>query len=305
MLFVDESELDGEVPIEPNIVVRGECLNVMSHIKEDSIQLVLTDPPYGTTNCSWDSIIPLPEMWEALQRVIQKKRAIVLFCSQPFTSVLITSNMEWYKYSWVWEKNMATGFLDSRWRPLNSVEDIAVFSSKGWTFYNPQMEIGKMHTKTLGTNTELYKSATQKGVRPSNLFYPKRVLRYDSIPRSDPEKFHPTQKPVPLLEYLILTYTNPGETVLDFTAGSMSTAIAALNTRRRFIGIEMSQKYFDLGAARIERRMAQLSALGFSEYKRDGISPDSQVSLFQWAGIQEEYYGHETRVIKGQPSTHN
>jgi len=285
MNFFSQDNLPEASP--PHSLIHGDCLEVMKRIEAGSVGLVLTDPPYGTTQASWDSVIDLDRMWEALYFVIPDKRVIALFCSQPFTSVLISSNLRRFKYSWVWEKNVATGFLDCKWRPLSNTEDIAIFSTKGWPFYNPQMSVGAIHSRTMGGATVLYNDVKGKGSRHSALYHPKRLLKFDTVPKGVQERIHPTQKPVDLLEYFIKTYTDPGETVLDFTAGSMSTVIACLNTGRKYIAIEMDNVYLEKGIARVEKREREISALGISVENMRGISADGQISLFQWAGVQD------------------
>jgi site-specific DNA-methyltransferase (adenine-specific) len=238
----------------------GDCLEMMSEIEDGSVDLVLTDPPYGTTACAWDSIIPLPEMWALLRRVLKPAGAAVFTASQPFTSVLATSNLDWFKYCWVWEKSRATGHVHARNKPMKKHEDVLVFSS-GTTVhasqsasrmtYSPQGLVKKAVPtirKSGGTSNAVM------GARPSHKDalqefegYPHSVLRF----ASESKTVHPTQKPVALMEYLIRTYTNEGEVVLDFTMGSGTTGVAALQAGRRFIGIEQDEDYFDIAEARI------------------------------------------------------
>lgn len=219
----------------------------MKKIPDGSIDLVLTDPPYGTTACKWDTIIPFEPMWEQLKRVTKKNGAIVLFGSQPFTSALVMSNPKMFKYEWVWVKSKATGFLDCKKRPLNNVETIDVFSS-GTPIYYPQMIEGKTH-KNGGFATgpaNVYGDFSNRTHTESNLYYPKRTIYFKTE-----HGLHPTQKPVALMEYLIKTYTNEGETVLDFTMGSGTTGVACKNLNRNFIGIELDKDYFEIAKARI------------------------------------------------------
>lgn len=227
----------------------GDCLQEMNRIADHSIDAIICDPPYGTTACAWDSVIPFESMWEQLKRVIKPRGAIVLFGSQPFTSALIMSNAEWFKYCWVWEKNIATGYGNANKIPLKSHEDISVFY-KNQPIYNPQ-ELKKanklMHRS--GAGRFMGKSGLTTGMYVQEYEnYPKQIIRFD-IP---PESLHPTQKPVDLLAYLIRTYTNEGETVLDFTMGSGSTGVAAMQTGRNFIGIELDENYFSIAKKRIE-----------------------------------------------------
>jgi len=230
-------------------LIHGDCLEVMKSIDSGSIDMVLTDPPYGTTACKWDSVIPFDLMWEQLKRIIKPNGAIVLFGSEPFSSALRMSNIKQYKYDWVWVKEQGTGFLNSKKQPLKNNEQISVFYGKQ-PVYNPQMRLGfKPYTTKKGGLTDNYrKDSVDEVVTVSNgERYPLNTLNY---PR-DKSKLHPTQKPVPLMEYLIKTYTNENETVLDFTMGSGTTGVACGNLGRSFIGIEMDKDYFDIAKERI------------------------------------------------------
>lgn len=221
----------------------------MKEIESGSVDMILTDPPYGTTACKWDSIIPLEPMWEQLKRIIKPNGAIVMTASQPFTTTLIASNMKMFKYCLVWEKSRSTGFLQAKFMPMKSHEDIAVFVGSGKPRYNPQKTEGHAptnsakgygHSPTFGNSKERnYKG----GDTTRN---PKSVLKFTSE-----RGLHPTQKPVALMEYLIKTYTNESETVLDFAMGSGTAGVAAKNLNRSFIGIELDQGYFDIAKARI------------------------------------------------------
>lgn len=230
----------------------GDCLERMKEIPDGSVDMVLTDPPFGTTKCSWDSVIPFEPMWNELKRIIKPNGAVVLFGAEPFSSLLRCSNIKDFKYDWVWEKSKATGFLNSKRQPLRAHEIISVFYSKPPT-YNPQMTEGVAYNKGVRkeqTQNDVYGSFDQVEVKSEGLRFP-RSVQYFKTAESE-GSFHKTQKPVALLEYLIKTYTQEGETVLDFTFGSCSTGVAALNTNRKFIGIEMEEKYFDIGASRME-----------------------------------------------------
>ncbi len=229
-------------------------------MKGHDIDLVLTDPPYGTTQCKWDSVLPLPEMWEGIKGCIKNNAAIVLFSAQPFTSVLVSSNIKDYKYSWVWEKTQATGFLNAKKQPMRAHEDICVFYDKQSTFNPQKTENHKpmnSYTKlaSVQNKTEVYGKVKmdQSGGGATSRF-PRSVLLFSSDKQRTKLNgtIHPTQKPVALLEYLIKTYTNEGDTVLDFTMGSGSTGVACMNTNRKFIGIEKDQKYFEIAKKRIE-----------------------------------------------------
>lgn len=231
-------------------LMQGDCLERMKEIPSGSVDMILTDPPYGTTACKWDSIIPLEPMWEQLKRIIKPNGAIVMTASQPFTSVLIVSNLKQYKYNWVYRKPQGVDPFMAKIRPLNDIEDIVVFGGKGKTIYNPQFEIGKPYTITRDKKTRLnqivnaeFKETTTVN---SGSRLPKRVLDF-----KQERGLHPTQKPVVLMEYLIKTYTNEGDMVLDFTMGSGSTGVAARNLGRKFIGIELDQGYFKIAKERI------------------------------------------------------
>ena len=225
---------------------QGDCLELMKSIPDGSVDMVLTDPPYGTTACKWDSVIPFEPMWAELKRVIKPNGAIVLFGSEPFSSALRMSNIKNYKYDWVWQKS-PTGFLNAKKMPMKSVENIIVFYNKLPT-YNPQ-GITKIKNKTIRNHsTKIERTqiglSTHNGGRLRETYiqsftgYPNQTLMF-----SNDKGLHPTQKPVSLLEYLIKTYTNEGETVLDFTMGSGSTGVACVNTTRNFIGIELDDEY--------------------------------------------------------------
>jgi DNA modification methylase len=232
----------------------GDCLELMKDIPDGSVDLVLTDPPYGTTACKWDSVIPFEPMWEQLHRIIKPKGAICLFGSEPFSSALRMSNIKNYKYDWIWEKPQGVNPLLSKKQPLNSIENISTFYKKQ-CLYNPQYESGEPY-RVVRDKTERVcevngHTFTQTETVNTGFRYPKRVLRY-----ARENGNHPTQKPVALLEYLIRTYTNEGETVLDFTMGSGSTGVACVNTNRRFIGIELDEGYFNIAQKRIEAAQA-------------------------------------------------
>ena len=231
---------------------QGDCLEVMKNIPDKSVDLVLTDPPYGTTACKWDSVIPLEPMWKELKRITKPNSAIVLFGSQPFTSFLVTSNLGMFKYQWVWDKVRGSNFATVKIRPFNSHEDIVIFYAKQPT-YNPQMVEGKPYTQKQGYVGE----SKQTGLHKKEVVTVNEGIRYplSIIKQSKESGFHPTQKPVALMEYLIKTYSNEGDTVLDFAAGSFTTAIAALNTSREFVGIEKDKDYFNIGVNRIKEHI--------------------------------------------------
>lgn len=227
---------------------RGDCLDVMGDVPDQSIDLILCDLPYGTTQNKWDSVIPFEPLWTHYWRVC--KGLVVLTAAQPFTSALIMSNQKDFKYCWVWDKANSTGFLNAKKQPLRQTEDIVVFG-KGKT-YNPIMEIrGKPRKKgghIKGAGTENY--GDFKNVESfNNAYYPTNLLRISNAERKG--KLHPTQKPVELMEYLIKTYTNEGDTVLDNCMGSGTTGVACANTGRNFIGIEKEKEYYHTARKRI------------------------------------------------------
>ena len=233
-------------------LIKGDCLEVMKQIPDGSVDAIITDPPYGTTSCKWDSVIDFSLMWEQLNRIIKPNGAIVLFGSQPFTSALIMSNPKMFKYDWVWQKPKGTGHLNAKRMPMNDVETISVFYKKQCT-YNPQFTEGKPYKSKSGKSSfEGYGKDNRKGNDNNGKRYPKRLLEFNVVERNT---LHPTQKPVDLIEYLIKTYTNENETVLDFTMGSGSTGVAAKNLNRNFIGIEMDENYFNIAKQRINEQL--------------------------------------------------
>lgn len=230
-------------------LMHGDCLELLPTIPDQSVDLVLTDPPYAVTDCAWDTIIPFEPMWEQLERVIKPKGVIVMTATQPFTTKLIASNMDMFKYSWVWQKSSATGFLNVKRMPLRKHEDILVFYNNPPT-YNPQMTKGKPYKAKQGTAGDIYKTTCL--TTTNNTTGDRYPLSIIDINNNKQGGFHPTQKPVKLMEYLINTYTNKGDTVLDFTMGSGSTGVAAANIDRSFIGIELNDDYFKIATDRIK-----------------------------------------------------
>ena len=229
----------------------GDCLERMKEIPDGSVDAIICDPPFGTTACAWDSVIPFDLMWEQLKRIIKPNGAVVLFGAEPFSSLLRCSNIKDFKYDWVWEKSKATGFLNSKRQPLRAHEIISVFYSKPPT-YTPQMTEGVAYNKGVRkeqTQNDVYGSFDQVEVKSDGLRFPRSVQYFKTAENEG--GFHKTQKPVALLEYLIKTYTQECETVLDFTFGSCSTGVACLNTNRKFLGIEMNEGYFDIGVNRM------------------------------------------------------
>jgi site-specific DNA-methyltransferase (adenine-specific) len=237
----------------------GDCLERMAEIPDGSVDMILTDPPYGTTACKWDSVIDLPQMWVHLKRIIKPNGAIVMTAAQPFTTTLISSNMKMFKYCWVWDKKSVTGFANAKRQPLRHIEDVVVFGT-GQQPYNPQ---GLQRVDLKRKNSASDGGASLKGVHISTgggslreagkertqefTNYPRQAL---AVPRES-GTVHPTQKPVALMEYLIKTYTNEAETVLDFTMGSGTTGVACAQTGRKFIGIEQGANYYGIAAGRV------------------------------------------------------
>ena len=232
-------------------LIQGDCLEKMKEIPDGSVDMVLTDPPYGTTQCKWDTPLDLELMWSFLKRVVKPNGAIVFTSAQPFTSALVMSNPNMFKYDWCWRKPKGTGHLNAKKMPMRDKEDIMVFYQKPCT-YNPQMIAGEPYRakpgKSKANGEDCY--GEYKDVREDNkgLRYPRQVLEH---PIHERNKHHPTQKPVALMEYLIKTYTNEGETVLDFTMGSGTTGVACKNLNRDFIGIEIDPSYFKIAEKRI------------------------------------------------------
>ena len=243
-------------------LIHWDCLEEMDKLIEQWIKVdaIITDPPYWTTACKWDSVIPFDAMWERLNKLIKPNWAIVLFGSEPFSSALRMSNINNYKYDWVWKKNKPQGFLNAKKMPLKSYETISIFY-KSNPIYNPQglIKINKIVKNTgtkniTSTKENGDKTATNNAVK--NEFYKQEFTNYPTqileFKNSSNKQVHPTQKPVDLLEYLILTYTNEGDTVLDFTMWSWSCWVACKNLWREFIWIELDDKYFEIAKNRIE-----------------------------------------------------
>lgn len=246
-----------------NRITQGDCLEVMKEIPDKSVDMILCDLPYGTTKCKWDTIIPFKPLWSQYERIVKGDGAIVLTASQPFSSALVMSNPELFKYSWVWDKVKPTGFQMANYRPLKSHEDILIFSKAPATFvknkpsmkYNPQgvfdlERVIKATKRSIAANNGGDTTKTYVGKKSG---FPKSILE---IYNNDKNRVHEAQKPVELFEYLIKTYTNEGEVVLDNCIGSGTTAIAALNTGRFFIGIEKEPEYVEIANKRIEAVMA-------------------------------------------------
>lgn len=237
-------------------LLHGDCLELMKKIPDGSIDMVLCDLPYQMTDAKWDKIIPFDMLWNQYNRIIKENGTIVLFSMQPFTTKLIQSNLKDFRYCWYWKKNYSTGFTYARYQPMRKIEDICVFYKKSPT-YNPQGLIEIEHKKSITKNnrSSLYTMRGKETYTPKFKNYPKNILEFSGV--SSKERFHPTQKPVNLLEYLVKTYTNKGDTVLDNCMGSGSTAIACLNTDRKFIGMELDKIYFNLAEKRIYKHIKE------------------------------------------------
>jgi len=234
-------------------LMHGDCLERMKEIESSSVDMILADPPYGTTACKWDSVIPLEPMWERLNKIIKPNGAVVLFGSEPFSSALRMSNIKNYKYDWVWNKKLAGNGILAKHQPLKIHEIVHVFSSKGKALYYPQKTKGKLRRK-LTNNPKVSEINNGDGVKRAketynDEYYPKSIIEFSAANRL--HRVHPTQKPIALMEYLIKTYTNEGETVLDFTMGSGTTGVACKNINRHFVGIELDEQYFKLAQGRI------------------------------------------------------
>jgi site-specific DNA-methyltransferase (adenine-specific) len=242
-----------------NQIICGDCLEVMPLLPDKSIDMILCDLPYGTTACKWDTVIPFEPLWEQYERVIKDNGAIVLTASQPFTSALVMSNPNIFKYEWIWDKrNISNPFL-AKYQPLKQHESILVFGKGTVNYYpimTPRDKVRKYKDK-YGGGEAFNKKGTGEKEYTLKFKYPKSILEYTNAIQKG--KIHPTQKPVALFEYLIKTYTQPGEIVLDNCIGSGTTAIAALNTGRFFIGIEKEEKYVEIARKRIAEHTQQLS----------------------------------------------
>lgn len=243
-------------------LIQGDCIEKMKNIESNSIDLICTDLPYGTTKCKWDIIIPFEELWSEYIRLIKDTGAIVLFGKEPFSSQLRVSNLDMYKYDWIWVKDTKSNFMQANHQPLNNVELISVFG-KGYVreikdkvmmTYNPQFSDGKEYKiPKVSKTTDLFGENHKNGVykhydRDTSKRYPYNIIQFNM----DKPKVHPTQKPVALLEYLIKTYTNEGEIVLDSCMGSGTCGVACKNLNRNFIGIEKEEKYYNIAKKRLE-----------------------------------------------------
>ena len=252
--------------IELNKIYNEDCLEGMKRIPDGSVDCVICDLPYGTTKNYWDSVIPLDNLWVEYRRIVKPSGAIVLFSQMPFTAILASSNLEMFKYEIIWEKDNATGFLNCNFAPMKKHENILVFSQSSACFvkekkdamvYNPQMITGRTpyvikHNSYGSTNYD-YKHFKNVTTVSNGERYPTDIVSY----KRDKEKIHPTQKPVALIQYLIRTYSNEGDTILDNCMGSGTTAIAAIREKRNFIGFELNKEYYDKACKRIKLEQAQ------------------------------------------------
>lgn len=239
-------------------LMKGDCLERMKEIPSGSVDLILTDPPFEVIACDWDSAIPFDVMWKELNRIIKPNGVIALFGTEPFSTQLKHSNIKNFKYDWVWIKNISTNFLHAKRQPLRNTENIHIFYKKCGKYY-PIKSTGHVPTQSAkgSSNGVLYHGTnTRNYVGGDTTRYPKTTINFDVVDLKN--RLHPTQKPVALLEYLIKTYTNENETVLDFTAGSMSTAIACINTNRKGIMIEKDEHYFKVGSDRVAQALQEL-----------------------------------------------
>lgn len=234
----------------------GDCLELMKNIPDKSVDMILCDLPYGTTACKWDIVIPFESLWQQYKRIIKNNSAIVLFGSEPFSSKLRMSNLKMYKYDWIWEKEQGSNFLNCKLQPYKVHENILVFSD-GKCLYNPQMTKGKPYISGKGDSGEVTGKVTKIQTRNTGTRYPRSVQKFTTEKRSS---VHPTQKPVALLEYLIRTYTNPGDTVLDNCMGSGSTGVACIRTKRNFIGFEKDKNYFLISRQRLKKERKLLNS---------------------------------------------
>jgi len=250
--------------IELNNIYNMDCLEGMKQIPDATVDAIICDLPFGTTKNPWDSVIPLDALWEQYKRIVKQRGAIVLFSQQPFSAALIMSNPKMFKYEWIWEKDNGTGQLNSKFAPMKKHENILVFSKSAACFvknaddamfYYPQKEAGKPYTQKSGRPSNNYDAANCHSVVTENKGerYPTDILKFNR----DKDKIHPTQKPVELIRYLIRTYSNPGDVILDNCMGSGTTAIAALRERRSYIGFELNREYFDKAQQRIREELQQ------------------------------------------------
>ena len=248
--------------MEIDKIYNMDCLEGMKQIPDGSVDAIICDLPYGTTANKWDSIIPLDQLWEQYKRIIKRGAPIVLFAQCPFDKVLGCSNLDWLKYEWIWEKEQGTGILNSHYAPMKIHETMLVFCEKAASpsspdpmTYNPQMLKGKPYVGTGGKNGSSYGTIKEVKCVNEGTRMPTDILRF----QRDSDSFHPTQKPVDLLRYLIRTYSNEGDTILDNCMGSGTTAVACIKEKRHFIGFELNKEYYDKACQRIDAEQRQLT----------------------------------------------
>ena len=241
--------------IELDTIYNEDCLEGMKRIPDGSVDCIICDLPYGTTACKWDSVIPFEPLWEQYKRVIKKGGHVVLFGAEPFSSMVRMSNLDWYKYDWIWKKTKAVGFMNAKNAPLRDYENICVFCD-GASKYNPQGLIRKTsHNSRPSFKADNIYGKRKEFADSEYVNYPKQVIEFANP--SGAGHLHPTQKPVDLIAYLIRTYSNPGDTILDNTIGSGTTAVAALREKRHFIGFELNRDYYDIALRRIKLEQQQ------------------------------------------------
>ncbi len=245
--------------IELDKIYNEDCLEGMKRIPDGSVDAIICDLPYGTTACEWDTIIPFDPLWEQYNRLIKPNAPIVLFGAEPFATMTRMSNLKWYKYDWIWQKSKAAGFLNAKYAPLRDYENICVFGNEGRITYNPQ---GLIKQRSHNSRPALAVKKSVYGVGREHedaeyINYPKQCLFFANPSTAGHE--HPTQKPVDLLRYLIRTYSNEGDTILDNCMGSGTTAVACIREKRHFIGFELNKEYFDKACKRIDAERRQLT----------------------------------------------
>lgn len=245
--------------MEIDKIYNMDCLEGMKQIPDGSVDAIICDLPYGTTANKWDSIIPLDQLWAQYKRIVKPSAPIVLFAQCPFDKVLGCSNLAWLKYEWIWEKEKGAGWLNSRFAPMKKHETILVFSKNKAT-YNPQMRQGKPYSKGQSDTSQNYRCNGLIVTSSDGERFPESVLRFPRDTQNGAEEaIHPTQKPVDLLRYLVKTYTNEGDTILDNCMGSGTTAVACIKEKRHFIGFELNKEYYDKACQRIDAVQRQLT----------------------------------------------
>lgn len=262
-----KSEYNTSIKLDVNNIYQGDCLELMNGIPDRSIDMILCDLPYGTTACAWDDVIPLDKLWKQYERIIKDNGAIVLTAIEPFASKLRLTNLEMYRHEWIWDKQVAGNFIQAKNHPLRVQENVLVFSNKKVNYYPIMTDADPKNIRPISTkkqNTEFLGKVSDGEFKPSDDYnpkkrYPKSIITFNarSVECNNVNRVHPTQKPVTLFEYLINTYTNEGETVLDNCIGSGTTAIAAINTNRNYIGIELDENYYNIAKNRINEHISQ------------------------------------------------